>query len=202
MRLMMVSNDINMTHRLQEILKLNISIGSKDFDEGTRQYLMRLACAQAFEALSILPELTQSKSISIVLNKDTKAKEALERLLEYKSGGRFSKSWDTLRLIRNVGMFHYKSIGKWSVECLEKRVRDGLTTSTLVWTDDENIPPRFVLADEIQQMVFTYKLLGHHDGKDFNLAFQESTKIFNDVQQDIAYVVVPIVLNGIQHRYR
>lgn len=196
LRFMVIANDIVMTDTLRGLVR------NKDNEfvvEGADHYLMRLAASQVFEALSILPELSTNDTMRIILNRNTKAKEAFNRLIEYKKDGKFKKSWSVLRNIRNQGMFHYKFVGEWLAEFAEKRVKDGFRIGKVEWGDQK--PTRFLIADDVYQAVFTYKILEHHDGKNFDEALAESVKILTDAQYDFATVAVAVVLNSIECRY-
>jgi len=196
LRFMVIANDIVMTDKLRGLVR---SKNSEFEVEGADHYLMRLAASQVFEALSILPELSTNDTMRIILNRNKKANEAFNRLLEYKSNGKFKKSWSVLRNIRNQGMFHYRFVGKWLAEYAEKRVRDGFRIGKIEWGDQK--PTRFLVADDVYQAVFTYKILEHHDGKNFDEALAESVKILTDAQLDFATLAVAVILSGIENRY-
>jgi len=104
------------------------------------------------------------------------AKHAYERLLEYKRTAN----------LKNNGH-------------LKKRIKDGIKTSKIVF--GENTPMRFVLADELSEMLFTYDSLGHYDGKDFDQALDESVSLLNSVQQDFAKVASAVILAELKNRF-
>jgi hypothetical protein len=181
------------------LIKKNSTKATTKFDAGVGNYLVRLAGAIVFEALLILPEIRKNKSMQIVLNRDAGARGAYERLLEYKKGGKRDKEYNILLWMRNEGMFHYRSVGKLLIKNLKKRVKDGFKTGEILFGEDT--PLRYAVADEINEMVFTYDILKHHDGKDFNKALRESANILNNAQHDFAKVATAIILGGITDRF-
>jgi len=199
LRLMVASNDIMMSYQLDSMIKQRSSPSTSEFDQGARHYFVRLLAAQIFEAISILPEIANSQSMRNILDRNIEAKRAYDRLLEYKDNGKFEKEWKILLRIRNQAMFHYRTSGKLLTKNLKKRVKDGIKTSKIVF--GEGTPMRFVLADELSEMLFTYDSLGHYDGKDFQHALDESVSLLNNVQKDFAKVVTVVILAELQNRF-
>lgn len=202
LRFMIIGNDIAMSYRLQRLIRDATNRDTREFDEGAEQYILRLASAQVFEALSILPELRKNNSMKIILGQNDEARQAFERLIEYKEGGTYEKAWRILRSIRNKGMFHYESLGEALVEALNRMLDSGIKTGSVVWTNEPTAPARFVVADQVHQNVFIHKILEHEEGKDYNEALEESSKILNEAQADFAKLAVTIIYQGIRDRYR
>lgn len=204
--LMMITNDLVMGYAFQGWAR-ELQEAGKDAG-GYAFYAMRLQLAICFESFSVLKDIAKKPGLVKHLERrdasaDDGCREAFNRILELSKGdeGTRAKDYHILRLMRNRGTFHYNSAGAEMVKALERMVAAGLSVSSVTWSEEPNMPVRFVLADEIFESVYRENILGHPDGKDFETAFNESSELILKTVEDIAKVIVPIVYGYLNDLY-
>ncbi|CAN5191558.1 hypothetical protein BH10CYA1_BH10CYA1_64880 [soil metagenome] len=159
-RLMMVANDVSSGRYIRYQLSRKASLATREIDAGIDWYMFRLTFAHVHEALKVLKSARNTDYVKVLLEKDSAAKIALDRLFENIETGLNPKETSFLQAIRDKTAFHYDQ--NWWKEVLSIMVTHGGKLGTVAIPADESFPVRWMPADHASATAFQTHIFHTH----------------------------------------